>query len=278
VERDALGGTPAIGGDFARAFAFMRRGDMRGTDERPFRFGTAIFTPELPDRQDSNLLYLDRLDGDVTADAVRTESERLFRAAGRRSQVLVFPDAGLAERLLPAFDGWQVHRSVVMVKRRPVETDADTASVVEVGDAAVRPARRSQILSYPWGTSDLATQLLDAKMLLRRWQSVRCFARFEDGQVASYADLYASGKDAQVEDVATLPQYRERGFAKAVVARAVDEAHAAGAEFVFLVAMEDDWPKELYRRLGFDVVGRYVKVFKGVASTTNDQRRDDGLA
>jgi ribosomal protein S18 acetylase RimI-like enzyme len=263
--------------DFARAFAFMRRGDMRGTDERPFRFGTAIFTPDLPDRQDSNLLYTDRLGGG-DADELRAESEHIFRNAGRRSQVLVFPDAELAERLLPGFEGWQVHRSLVMVKKRPAETDADTASVVEVDETALRPARWAHLESYPWATPELITQLLDAKMLLRRWLSVRCFARFEDGQVASYADLYASGKDAQVEDVATLPEYRERGFAKAVVARAVEEAHAAGAEFVFLVAMEDDWPKELYRRLGFDVVGRYVKVFKRVASTTNDRRRDHGLA
>jgi ribosomal protein S18 acetylase RimI-like enzyme len=256
----------------------MRGGDMRGTDERPFRFGTAIFTPELPDRQDSNLLYLDRLDGDVGAEELCAESEHIFRDAERRSQVLVFPDAELAERLLPGFEGWQVHRSVVMVKKRPAETDADTASVLEVDESALRPARRAHLESYPWATPELIAQLLDAKVLLRRWQSVRCFARVEDGEIASFADLYTAGAGAQVEDVATLPQYRGRGYAKAVVARAVEEAHAAGAEFVFLVAMEDDWPKELYRRLGFDTVGCYVKVFKGVASTANDRRRDDGSA
>jgi ribosomal protein S18 acetylase RimI-like enzyme len=261
--------------DLARAFAFMRGGDMRGTDERPFRFGTAIFTPELPNRQDSNLLYLDRLEADVTTGALCEESQRLFRAAGRRSHVLVFPDADLAERHLPGFADWEIHRSVVMVKRRAPETAADTASVVEVDEAALRPARRAQLASYPWATPELTTQLLEAKVLLRRWQSVRCFARLQDSEVASYTDLYAVGSEAQVEDVATLPQYRGRGFAKAVVMRAVEEAEAAGADFVFLVAMEDDWPKELYARLGFDVVGRYVKVFNVVASEASDQRRDD---
>jgi ribosomal protein S18 acetylase RimI-like enzyme len=264
--------------DVARAFAFMRGGDMRGTDERPFRFGTAVFTPELPNRQDSNLLYLNRLDTEVGADELRAESERIFRNAGRRSQVLVFPDAELAERLVPGFAGWQVHRSVVMVKKRPAETDADTQSVVEVDESALRPARRAHLESYPWATPELIAQLLDAKVLLRRWQSVRCFARVEDGEVTSFADLYAAGADAQVEDVATLPPYRGRGYAKAVVSRAVEEAQAAGAEFVFLVAMEDDWPKELYCRLGFDVVGRYVKVFNRVPSASNDRRRDHGPA
>ena len=36
----------------------------------------------------------------------------------------------------------------------------------------------------------------------------------------------------------------------------------AKAEFVFLVADANDWPKELYRRLGFDEVGHYTKFFE----------------
>ena len=34
-----------------------------------------------------------------------------------------------------------------------------------------------------------------------------------------------------------------------------------GAEFVFLVADANDWPKVLYGRLGFDEVGHYTKFF-----------------
>ena len=78
---------------------------------------------------------------------------------------------------------------------------------------------------------------------------------FVDGGIASYAGLYLDGTVGQIEDVATLPTYRDRGLARAVVLRAVAEARQAGAELVFLVAAEEDWPKELYRRLGFDAIG-----------------------
>jgi ribosomal protein S18 acetylase RimI-like enzyme len=247
--------------DHARALAFMRRGDMRGTAEKPFRFGTAVFTPELPSRQDSNLLYLDRLDPGVTAEELRAEAERLFTDAGRQSRVLVFPDAAAGERLARGFPGWEVHRHVVMVQRRPPEAPVDTSAVVEVDEAVLRPARSAQIESYPWGSPELAEQLLDARRMLARWQSVRCFAVLVDDEVVSYTDLYSEGGEAQIEDVATLAPYRGRGYAKAVVTRAADEAHAAGTGFLFLVAHEDDWPRELYVRLGFDVVGRYVKTF-----------------
>ena len=38
--------------------------------------------------------------------------------------------------------------------------------------------------------------------------------------------------------------------------RPCDEARAAGHDLVFLIADRRDWPKELYGKLGFDVVGR----------------------
>ena len=41
--------------------------------------------------------------------------------------------------------------------------------------------------------------------------------------------------------------------------RALQEARRAGCDLAFLVADADDWPKDLYRRLGFDDLGRYVK-------------------
>ena len=42
---------------------------------------------------------------------------------------------------------------------------------------------------------------------------------------------------------------------------AIAEARRSGADFVFLVADANDWPKELYGKLGFDEVGHYTKFF-----------------
>jgi predicted GNAT family acetyltransferase len=71
----------------------------------------------------------------------------------------------------------------------------------------------------------------------------------------SAAELYSDGRTAQVEDVATSPDSRGRGLASAVVLRAVEEAVASGHDFVFLIANDGSWPKELYARLGFETIG-----------------------
>jgi GNAT superfamily N-acetyltransferase len=55
---------------------------------------------------------------------------------------------------------------------------------------------------------------------------------------------------------ALLKEFRGRGFGKAVVARALAESMAAAHDLTFLLADAEDWPKELYRKLGFEEVGR----------------------
>ena len=82
--------------------------------------------------------------------------------------------------------------------------------------------------------------------------SSRCSA---DGRPVSTGQLHSDVRVAEVDDVATLEPYRGRGYASAVVLRAVEEALAAGNELVFLVADDEDWPKQLYGRLGFEPIG-----------------------
>ena len=250
--------------DFARAFAFMAGADMRGARAEPFRFGTAVFADDLPLRYDSNYLLVDPPATEASADELAAEAERVQGGAGLHHRALIVPDEDSGARLAPAFAalGWQVHRHLVMVQREPPERAADTALVEEVDEAALRPGRERQILGEPWGTPEAARQLLDAKLQIARAVRTRFFAVLVDGQPVSWTDLYSDGATAQIEDVATLPAYRGRGYASAVVLRALAEAREEGNDFVFLVADDEDWPKALYRRLGFAPAGRYFKFLR----------------
>lgn len=246
--------------DFDRAFDFMLRADMAGSRTEPFRFGTAVITPELPLRHDSNYLLVEALPDETPATELVEEAERVQGTAGLEHRLLFFRNAALGERVAPELVslGWRCDRHVLMAQYRRPERTVDTSIVSEVTEAALRDARERQIRSFPWGTPEVARQLLDAKRRIP--VEARFLAVLADGAVASYGDLYIDGEVAQVEDVATLPEHRGRGYASAVVLRAAEEAHAAGAKLVFLVADAEDWPKHLYRRLGFDEIGANVKL------------------
>jgi ribosomal protein S18 acetylase RimI-like enzyme len=157
--------------------------------------------------------------------------------------------------------GWRIDRHVVMAQRRAPEPPAATALVREVDEQSLRPARRRLLEREPWAEPEVVEQLFIAKELLAARVTARHFAVVRANEIVSYTDLYLRGSDAQIEDVGTLPGHRGRGYASAVVVAGGEAARRAGADLVFLFADAEDWPKELYRRLGFDELGYYVKLF-----------------
>jgi ribosomal protein S18 acetylase RimI-like enzyme len=245
--------------ELARAYDFLARGDMGGTRVVESPFGRAVYTDELPRRLDGNYLWLERAG----------EPEELVAEAARLERRLIFvPDPAIGDSLAPWFEeeGWRIDRHVVMVQLREPEVDADLSLVREVGEAELRDARKRVLANEPWASPEVLEQIFAAKALIGRRVRTRFFAVQLDSEVVSYSDLYLDGADAQVEDVGTVPEQRGRGYAKAVVLGAIAEARQAGAEFICLVADANDWPKELYRRLGFDEVGHYTKFFAPAAT------------
>ena len=81
----------------------------------------------------------------------------------------------------------------------------------------------------------------------------RYFAVEVEGQIAAYCELRGDGATAQIEDVNTLAAYRGRGLGRMVVQHALDRARETH-ELVFIEALADDWPKELYEKLGFETI------------------------
>jgi ribosomal protein S18 acetylase RimI-like enzyme len=240
--------------ELARAYAFLARGDMGGTRIVDSAFGRAVYTDELPRRLDGNYLWVDRA----------AEPEELVAEAARLERRLIFvPDPAIGDSLAPWFEqrGWRIDRHVVMAQLREPEAEADLSLVHEVEESELREARRRVLANEPWASPQVLDQIFEAKALIGHRVQTRFFAVQLYGEVLSYSDLYLDGADAQVEDVGTVPEQRGRGYAKAVVLGAIVEARRTGAEFVCLVADANDWPKELYGRLGFDEVGHYTKFF-----------------
>lgn len=83
-------------------------------------------------------------------------------------------------------------------------------------------------------------------------------ARTEDGEVASWADLYldpATGT-AQIEDLVTSDAHLRHGYADAVLNTALRLAADEGCGTRFLTADATDWPRHWYERRGFSAIGR----------------------
>ncbi|HEX7082583.1 MAG TPA: GNAT family N-acetyltransferase [Gaiellaceae bacterium] len=144
--------------------------------------------------------------------------------------------------------GWDRTTHLVMARRRPPDRIVDTSMVREVSFDELVAARR-----HGRESDELADQLDETARRVAAAVPTTWFAAFGDGEVAAYCELRSDGRVAQIEDVGTLPAFRGRGLGRAVVQRAAEAAR--DAEVLFLEALADDWPRELYAKLGFDAVG-----------------------
>lgn len=77
-----------------------------------------------------------------------------------------------------------------------------------------------------------------------------------DGEVAAYAGMTCVLDEGQITNVATLPRYRRRGFARAALEALVERAAQRGVCSIFLEARVSNIPAiSLYESLGFRQVG-----------------------
>jgi ribosomal protein S18 acetylase RimI-like enzyme len=216
------------------------------------RFGPALFNDTFSTIWNLNVLRADR-PGQASAAEIATEANSVQAGLGHRRVILPTGATELEDGFREL--GWEGDHFLFMVYRGGGEP-VDTAHVEEVDPT--RLARLRQEIVHEWAPhedDETVRQIIAADLLMWRAANARTFAIVEDGEVVSAAELYSDGRTAQVEDVATLVSHRGRGHAKAVVTRAVKEALVAGHEFVFIVAAGDEWPKALYKRLGFEEVG-----------------------
>ena len=249
--------------ELERALALVRRGDMGGARTEPFRFGTAVFNDELPRRFDSNYLLVEQLP--AAAAELVADADRILGGAGLPHRKLAVLDERIGTRVEPELRalGWETQRLLLMVHRRAPDRPVDTSLVRELDEAALRPLRARALSAYPWAQDpEVVRQLVAAKRFVASAVEARFFGVCANGEIVGATDLYAGDGAAQIEDLVTLPQHRGRGFASALVVKALEEARFAGNDLVFLLADADDWPKVLYERLGFEPLARTYSFLK----------------
>jgi predicted GNAT family acetyltransferase len=253
--------------ELERAAAFEER-LREAAAERvvPTPLGSAVFNDTLPRVWSLNVL---RIETDASAEAVVEEAERLQSEAGLSHRRVLFTTEVAGREVEDAFAGmgWKTDAFVFMVRRKEPARAVDTSPVTEVEAADLlhlhdRIAREAMVDA----DEETISQIAEANRLVAEAANARHFAMVVDGVAVSSADLYSDGQTAQIEDVMTLPEYRGHGYASAVVIRGVEEA-LQGHDFVFLTADARDWPKELYRRLGFESLGEKYAYLRSPVET-----------
>jgi GNAT superfamily N-acetyltransferase len=236
-----------------RALAFMRAGVAATADAvRPIEAGIVVSTPSLPAVWAVNHV---RVLAPLTFDELVDLADEEMTGVAYR-QIAVEHQAagpGLEEAFRDA--GWKIERDVVMILSGWADRQADTSVVEDASEPEVLELIRR------WYEDDDPTPTEIEQLVAYGRREIRTLGdrllgvRGGDGRLSAISKLRSDGRTAQVEDVYTVPEARGRGFARALISRAIELSREAGHDLVFIVADDGDWPKLLYGRLGFRSAG-----------------------
>jgi RimJ/RimL family protein N-acetyltransferase/GNAT superfamily N-acetyltransferase len=231
----------------------FRRDLQRGVAERVVEtaHGIAFLSDSTPEVYDHNYVSVEI--PAVSAALLAGDADAALADRLHRRVIAEQGTPGLADE----FAGLRYTRSahLVLAHARAPDRLVDTSMIREVSLDDLVPARTEAILREPWGGDEIAAQLNAAKQHVAAAVSTRFYAAVIDGTVAGWCELRVRDGVAQIEDVEVPAEHRGRGLGRAVVQYALHEGMRS-AEVVFLEALADDWPRELYAKLGFAVVDR----------------------
>jgi GNAT superfamily N-acetyltransferase len=244
-----------------RAFAFERAMHAAVGRTVTAAWGQAFLGPDVERCYERNQLWVVG-DGDgVTAQALDAHADRLIGGHGMQHRRLLLEppaDARLRKGLVAL--GYQAGRHVFMAHSGSAP-EAPAVAVQEVDIDTVQAGTAHYLLTDPDTEYGRDPRTREHLLIHHRGYgptggAERRFAVLADGAAVAWARLWRRGDEAQVEDVVCLAEHRGRGYGRAVVAAATRAALSEGAELVFIVADDEDWPKQLYGRLGYEAMGK----------------------
>lgn len=194
---------------------------------------------------------------DLTAEALAAEADKLQSGLGHRK--IECEDESSGHRLTRGLEksGWRVTRLAWMRYEAARVEPAHAPDVVEVDVQRVRHLKAQWLGTEDLGTPTSIDHFLDDEesvALLLPGHATTLAAVDAAGEPIAFCTLRIAGECGDLEDLYCAPASREHGLASALVRSAITRALDGGAKDLFIVADQDDWPKDLYARLGFRTV------------------------
>jgi GNAT superfamily N-acetyltransferase len=230
----------------ARARAWLHATHLATCDViEPWAHGTVARSSRHPRYFDFNVVRVED-DPGMSVEELTSFADGVL--AGLAHRRVDFELAAAAEPLRADFEaaGWKTTCMIWMRHGRRPEITSD-ARVEEVPYDAVRELR------FAWHEHDFPGQdatgyhAQSREVALRR--GARVLAAHEAGLPVAFTQLERDGAAAEITHVYVDPAHRGRGLGVAIVSAAID---AAGeVEDLWIAADDEDWPKQLYARLGF---------------------------
>ena len=258
-EGPAAGAEPGAGLE-ARARAWHHARHAAVCDaSTPWAHGTVVRAGRYPSYYDFNLVRVERDPQPMgVPELIAFADEALAGLAHRRIELEVL---AAGDRLRAGFEaqGWQAMRLLWMRRGRealPPPSAPGSFPVQEV------PYDAAHDLRAVWNGADHAEMEASGHYAVAREvaqrRRVRVLAVCEGGVPVAFAQLERAGDGVEITEVFVHPERRGAGVGTAVTCAAIESA--GDVRDLWICADDEDRPKHLYARLGFQPVWTTMEV------------------
>jgi GNAT superfamily N-acetyltransferase len=219
----------------------------------PWEHGTVVRASRYPSYFDYNAVCVER---DAGLDVGALESVADEALAGLAHRRLDFDLSASAQPLRASFErnGWLTTR-LLWMRLATAPAPVSLALVREVPYEAVEQLRAI------WHCEDFPEQdasgFFDQAREVASIRRARVLALHEGGMPVAFAQLVRDGAVAEITHVYVHPEYRGDGRGETITRAAIDAA--GDVEDLWICADDEDWPKEMYARVGFRPVWRSMQ-------------------
>jgi GNAT superfamily N-acetyltransferase len=220
----------------------------------PWAHGTVVRTSRYPTYYSFNLVRVEE-EPEMSAGQLTSFADEALAGLAHRRMDFEEIEAAEPRRAELVALGWKTTRLLWMRHDRPLPPAADELEVSEVPYEAADELRLAWHLQEDDGSEYEHFSLAAREVAEAR--GVRVLTVAESGRTIAFAQLERAGGGAEITQVYVDPEHRGCGRGTAMTRAAV--LAAADAEDLWIVADDEDRPKELYRRLGFTGVWRSME-------------------
>lgn len=252
---------------FRATRAFERTWAETGAEVRRTDFGAILRHLAYPRIHMANLAWVERLPvGGI--DAVLASLDAAFVGTPIRHRNVVFDDAQVAFENQEAFVSRGFHPAAELAMARvglPACIANPDLALRAVGREAPEEDFRRLRMRLFEGLGHDPEESRQLYAIARERGAVigqRDFVGYHQGSPAGTISLWPRGRFALIGDVATMPEFRNRGVARTMLFETAKISINAGCEYSLLFADLLDSPQLMYQTLGYQPVGELRSFLK----------------
>lgn len=128
-------------------------------------------------------------------------------------------------------------------------------------DARIMAETEALCLDFPWTAEQIVYEI-------NRSDGV-CFTAEIDGEYAGHLSAEAFDGECETSNIAVVEKFRRRGVGQKLFEALFDEMRARGVSEIYILVRCDNAPAvNLYRKVGFEAVGKRKGYYKGLDGIT----------